>query len=374
MADDKIVDFAAKRAASIVGDIKKNSVDEPVSETGKDSRVINTIQDGKVVQTEADKVDPQATIEVKNDELNRLIDVFEQDRTPENLAELLKELDKSRLLVPGMLNDKKVPIPLTLTTPDGIVMQPCFTDKSKIPENPKSEVVMNLPFKILLQMIVTQGKNVQSLAINPFTKTVVLKRDLLDRMFKEMTDITEAAIRQLEAIQSMPGEKQIITNPDGTKAAQIRMSESQYYIFERNNFEINVLPKMFFGDGDDVIQNLVEKKEGYIDQIFEASYQNQRMYPYLPDEFKVVAMGVSEDVEVVVITMPKQDISVGTAYTLYLVWNKAEKKGKYFAIIQGKTGKDREVVELDKPGHPVHHGPAPEEGTEFSWIMDRALK
>lgn len=374
MADDKIVDFAAKRAASIVGDIKKNSVDEPISETGKDSRVINTIQDGKVVQTEADKVDPQATIEVKNDELNRLIDVFEQDRTPENLAELLKELDKSRLLVPGMLNDKKVPIPLTLTTPDGIVMQPCFTDKSKIPENPKSEIVMNLPFKILLQMIVTQGKNVQSLAINPFTKTVVLKRDLLDRMFKEMTDITEAAIRQLEAIQSMPGEKQIITNPDGTKAAQIRMSESQYYIFERNNFEINVLPKMFFGDGDDVIQNLVEKKEGYIDQIFEASYQNQRMYPYLPDEFKVVAMGVSEDVEVVVITMPKQDISVGTAYTLYLVWNKAEKKGKYFAIIQGKTDKDREVVELDKPGHPVHHGPAPEEGTEFSWIMDRALK
>lgn len=377
MADQKIVEFAAKKAAGITGNKKKTHQPDKTTkisgsaiEVGLKKPAVNLVgKDGKVVSVDPSKVDPQATVDVKNPKVDELIDKFSEDKNDENLKLLVEELEHSRILVPAKMNDGKLPVPLTLNTADGKILQPVFTDKSKMEKAPKSEIIMNLPFVAILATVVEKGPDIEGIAINPFGKAVIFKRELLERMVELLKQQSAAA----QVAKTIPGgaKTETVTNEDGTTSTRIKLTEQQYTLFERSRFEVGTLPKKLRENGQELVDGLLKDKEEYLDKLFEESFSEKRMYPYLVDEFKVVGIGLSETRELITITMPTRDIQPGIAESIYVVWDGDTKKGRYFAIVAGKKKDTRDIIEVGEDGKPVVLGEAPDEGTELNWVMNK---
>lgn len=377
MADQKIVDFAAKKAAGISGDKKKTHQPDKTTkisgsaiEVGLKKPSVNLVgKDGKVVEVDPSKVDPQATVNVKNPKVDELIDKFSEEKNDANLNELVNELEKSRILVPAKMGKGNLPIPLTINTTDGKIIQPVFTDRSKMENAPKCEIIMNLPFVAILATVVEKGPDIEGIGINPFGKAVIFKRELLERMVELLKQKSAAA----QVAKTIPGgaQAETVTNEDGTTSTRIKMNEEQYTLFERSRFEVGFLPKKLRENGQELIDGLLKDKEEYLDKLYEESYTEKRMYPYLVDEFKVVGIGLSDTRELVTITMPTRNMAPGIAETVYMVWDKDTNKGRYFAIVAGRKKDSRDIIEVGEDGKPVVLGAAPDEGTELNWIMNK---
>ncbi len=374
MADKKIIDFAAKKAEGITN----NSGSSEAKMTNKAVSVglnhsepkVNVIRDGKVVEIDPSKVDPQTTVNVKNPELDELIDKFTEEKSNENLNILLNKLESARVLLPGKLLENKLPVPLTISTTEGEIVQPVFTDKSKMEKAPKCEVILNLPFAGVLATVIEKGKDVAGVAINPFGNAVILKRDLLEKM----AAVLKQRVAAQKAVQAIPGgvKAETVKNEDGTLSTKMKLTQEQYTLFERSRFEVASLSKKFFENGQSFIDEISTRKEEYIDELFEESFTEKRMYPYLVDEFKVVAMSISETLDIVTITMPTRDIVAGIAESIYIAWNKESKKGRYFLIVKGKEKDTRDAIEISaEGGKPVALGTAPTEGTELNWVLGK---
>ncbi|MCQ2493816.1 MAG: SseB family protein [Lachnospiraceae bacterium] len=385
MADDKIIDFAAKKAEGVGADRNSNGNSErSVVTVGLKPQEpkINVIRDGKVVQVNQDEVDPQSTVNVKNPEVDELIDKFTEEKTNENLTALINKLETARVLLPAKLfGENKVPIPLTVNTSEGEIIQPIFTDKEKMANAPKCEVIMNLPFVIVLATVIDKGPDIKGIGINPFGKAVILKRELLEKILENVQKKTAAMKSAQEALAkaegaapgaSLPGvESEQIVNEDGTVSTRMKLTEEQYTVFERSRFEAGYLPKKLFKEGQAFIDALSEGREEYLDSLFEDSYAEKRMYPYLASEFKVMVMGVSETLDVVTITMPANDRAPGLAEFIYMAWNKETNTGRYFSIVNGTKKKSREVLEIVDGEKPKFLGEAPTEGTEINWLIEK---
>lgn len=366
----KIMDMLNERATNAAVKMGEAGLpdDGKYKELLTPGRKMSLIKDGEVIDTNEADLDPQSTIEVKNPEVDALIDKFTEDKSNENLTALINQLEKSRVLLPGKLVDGKMPIPLTVNTADGEVLQPIFTDKGKMEKAPKSDVIINYSFAGVINTVLEKGPDISGIAINPFGKTVVFKRELVEKIREVMKQKEEA----LKAIQATPGglNAEIVEGPDGV-GAKIKFTESQYIAFERKRFESVYLPSKLYEKGQELIDRLSRDREVCVDEMFEESFVEKRMYPYLLDEFKVMFMGLTDELDVVSIAMPKRDMQSGIAETIFLSWNKVTKEGHYYAIVGGAAKTDRDILEVAQTGESKYIGEAPEEGTEINWLMSR---
>lgn len=306
--------------------------------------------------------DPQVTIDVKNEKLEALVDTYAKEKTGEALNTLLNHLRNCRVLVPAMLNDKKQPIPAFLKSGEGVIYLPIYSQKEQIPKEPKVPAILNMPFLAVLQMANKPEVAVKGIVINPFTQNLMLKEELIRRMDTIERERAEA-MKKAGATTNADG---TMTPPPGMKA--IKMDAKQYAVFERKQFEMRFLPKKFFEEGKAFMDELCEKKEAYIDELFEESYQQKRMYPYLPEEFSVMTLDISEELLIANVDLPNRDIDAASALRIYFAWNKQEEKGRYFSIEKGQKG--NVFCEITSDWKHVNYGEAPVEGAEIQKIMD----
>lgn len=292
--------------------------------------------------------DPNFTIDIKNELVEKMLNRYSEEKNVETLNMLISAVHTSRMLVPANLNDKGQPVPCFIKNGDGDFYMPIYTNKEQIPQEPKSPVIMNMPYLNVNEMALRPEVNASGIVINPFTNNLILKRPLLEKI---------ASVEQERKENPAP------------KPKAIKMSEQQYVIFERQQFEHRFLPGKLFKGGAEFIDELLDKREVYIDELFEESYQQKRMYPYLDEEFQVMPLNISEDITLVRLDMPARDLEVGCCVRVYLSWNKKAEEGKYY-FLEKSPAKECVLGEMTSDGKPVSHGIAPEEGAELQRIVD----
>lgn len=291
--------------------------------------------------------DPNMTLEVNNDKLEELIRQYMQEKNGQNLNTLIEELRKCRLLVPANLDEEKRPIPCLLNSRDKGVYFPVYTDRSQIPESPRSEVVANMPYLAVNLMTASQEDKIDGIAINPFTDNLIFKMPLVKKI-QEVEKTRQAA----------------------PKKKTMQLTPEQYLQYERRQFEFGFLPKRFFEQGKTMVEELCEKKEEYIDQLYEESYQEKRRYPYLPEDFSVMVMNIAKDLMIIRIDLPEQDRTDTSCLRIYLAWNEQEESGRYLTIEMIKDSEDRRLEELAPDWKKLDHGIAPVEGAELQYVID----
>ncbi|MDD6637165.1 MAG: SseB family protein [Lachnospiraceae bacterium] len=310
-----------------------------------DKKKLNDAMKGKKTPTQP--TDPNMTLEVQNPEVEELMKNYAQEKTPEHLNQLIEKLRLSRMLVPANLNDKKQPVPCLIKSPTGELFLPIYTSKQQIPKEPKSAAVINMPFLVLNKLAAKPENKAAGIVINPFSDNLLFKAPLVQK------------IEEVEAKRA---------NAPKTKTMQL--TPEQYVLFERRQFEFGFLPKRFFEQGMTMLEELCEKKEEYIDALFEESYQQKRMYPYLPEDFSVMVMNISEELLLVRVDFPNRDMGVPSCWRVYMAWNRDTDKGRYFTIEKTKENGVSLLGEIGKDWKHVDHGQSPVEGAELQRVLD----
>lgn len=298
-------------------------------------------------------VDPNLTLDVKNEKLEELVKQYTDEKNADNLNALIEELRKCRLLVPANINEEKKPVPCMLNSKDKGMYFPVYTALKQIPQSPRSEAIINMPYLAVNEMTAQQQENLGGVAINPFTDNLIFKMPLVLR------------------IQEVEKKRRKIAKQGGEpKKKTLQLTPEQYLQFERRQFEFGFLPKRFFEQGQAFMDELCEKKEEYIDQLFEEAYQEKRRYPYLPEDFSVMVMNIAEDLLIVRVDLPAQDMAAPSCLRIYLAWNEVAGSGRYLTIETVKDSKERKLGELTLDWKKVDHGVAPVEGAELQYVID----
>ena len=298
-------------------------------------------------------VDPNLTLDVKNEKLEELVKQYTDEKNADNLNALIEELRKCRLLVPANINEEKKPVPCMLNSKDKGMYFPVYTALKQIPQSPRSEAIINMPYLAVNEMTAQQQENLGGVAINPFTDNLIFKMPLVLRIQE-----VEKKRRELAKQGGEPKKKTLQLTPE------------QYLQFERRQFEFGFLPKRFFEQGQAFMDELCEKKEESIDQLFEEAYQEKRRYPYLPEDFSVMVMNIAEDLLIVRVDLPAQDMAAPSCLRIYLAWNEVAGSGRYLTIETVKDSKERKLGELTLDWKKVDHGVAPVEGAELQYVID----
>lgn len=297
-------------------------------------------------------LDPQMTLELDNTELENLLQVYGQEQTAEALNKLVTYIHNARVIVPANINEQKNPVPCFIRNQAGLLLLPAYTSKAMIPEKPQSPAYINMPFIGLTQVAAQENLHCDGIVINPFKENLIFKQELIAKMNEVEKN------RRAKAAQ---GENQ----PTGK---MVKMTQEEYAIFERKQFTLLHLPKKLFEEGEALVAALSDKKEVIIDELFEASYQKNRLYPYLPEDFAVMGMAVNEDLDIFRIDLPERDMDKTSCVCVYIMWNKTTKAGRYFMV---ELADDKKMLgEMTSEWKHVNHGEAPEEGAQIQKLME----
>jgi hypothetical protein len=208
-----------------------------------------------------------------------------------------------------------------------------------------------MPFLAANKLVAQQPEQIAGIVINPFSHNLIFKRALVER------------IEEVEDERRKKG---------GTK--KVKMSPEQYRMFEHSQFAFGNLPKTFFAHGSEVVNGLCERKEAYVDQLFEMGYQQPRMYPYLEEDFSVMVMDITNELCIIRVDLPEQDIGRPSCRRVYLSWNEQLGRGRYLTIERTKDEDVDMLGELTADGKHIDHGEAPVEGAQLQSIIDLLLE
>lgn len=291
-------------------------------------------------------IDPNKTVHVKNEELEELVIAYIKDKTADNLNKLLNHLTTRRVLVPAMQGqDPTKPMPCLLKNEKGETMLPIFTSLKQTAKAPKSQGIINMPFVAANDIVVKAEGKITGLVINPFTENLIFKPELVQKI-AEVEEMKKKGVKQ------------------------VQMTASQYTVFERIQFEKSFLPKKLFAEEKLFMMHLSERKEAYLDVLYEESYQQKRMYPYIEEDFSVMTMNITEDITIIRVEFPNKDLGPGVSLRAFLTWNDSTKEARYFTIDGGKEPGTYIFTEVTKEGKVVNYGAAPVDGAELQRVVD----
>ena len=291
------------------------------------------------------QMNPEMTLDVSTEAVEEKIRQYNEKKTQENLSRLIGAIRKARLLVPASVHpESKQPVPCLLQRPDGEAFFPVYTSKMHIPKEPRSEAVINMSYRMANQLVAKEAVKTEGIVINPFTDQLVFRKPL---------------VLQIEDM----GESEVSDEPK-----TLQLSEKDYVRYERKQFEYGFLPRKLFEDGQELVQRLSEEKEAYLDELFEESYQQKRLYPYLTEEFSVMVMNISDTLRVIRMDLPTRDMAVPSCYRIFLAWDSKAGVGRYF-MVEKATETGAYLGEIVKDWKHIEYGQAPAEGAELNKIL-----
>lgn len=292
------------------------------------------------------EMDEKMTMEITNDRLEAAIKEYAAERTKENLSAVLNLLRPTKLLVPAMLKAPNQPIPCFLKNNDGEQFLVVYTSKAQIPEEPKSQAVLSMPFPACNSVVVKPELQLSGMVINPFSDNLILKAELIQKLH----EADEAA----------------------AKRKQIKMTPAQFQAFVKKEVEFGIFPKRLFEEGEEFVTKLCDEREAFVNEIFAAAYKEAKLYPYSESDYSVMALDIAEDLTLIRVDLPEKDLVVPLCYRIYITFNPQTKRAGYYTI-EMSTEKDVRILgEMQSTGKHVDHGAAPVEGAELQRIMDLA--
>lgn len=291
-------------------------------------------------------MDKSMTMEITNDKLEEAIKLYAAERTKENLTAVLNLLRPTKLLVPAMLKAPNQPMPCFLKNSNGEQFMVVYTSKAQIPEEPKSQAILSMPFPACNSIVVKKELKLTGMVINPFSDNLVLKTELIEKLH-------EADVK-------------------AGQMCKVQMTPEQFGIFVKKQVEFGVLPKRLHTEGGDFVTLLCEEKEQLVNQIFAETYKEAKFYPYTEEDFSVMALDIAEDLTLVRIDLPEKGMAPALCYRVYITYDPIAKKTGYYTIEMTAQKGVHQLGQIMPDGKRVDLGEAPVEGAELQKIMDLA--
>lgn len=293
-------------------------------------------------------MDSKTTMEITNDKLEEAIKNYAAERTKENLSAVLNLLRPTKLLVPAMLKAPDQPTPCFLKNSNGEQFLAVYTSKEQMPEEPKSQAILSMPFPACNNLVVRKELNLTGMAINPFSDNLILKTELIEKLH--------------EADQK------------AAQMKQVKMTPAQFNVFVKKQVEFAVLPQRLFKEREAFVDKLCEEKEAFINEIFAAAYKEPKLYPYTKEDYSVMALNIAEDLTLIRVDFPEKGIVTPLCYRVYITFDPISGNAGYYTIEKTEEKDVRLLGGFGEDGKHISYGNAPVEGAELQEIMNLARR
>lgn len=298
-------------------------------------------------------MEEKMTMEITNDKLEEAIKIYAAERTKENLSTVLNLLRPTKLLIPAMLKAPDQPTPCFLKNANGEQFLAVYTSKEQIPQEPKSQAILSMPFPACNNIVVKQELQLTGMAINPFSDNLILKTELIEKLHE--ADVNAAKMNE-------------------TKMKEVKMTPEQFDVFMKKQVEFGIIPKRLFTEKEAFIDKLCDEKEAFVNEIFATAYKEQKLYPYSENDYSVMALNISEDLTLVRVDFPNRGIVTPLCYRVYITFDPITKTAGYYTIEKTEEKDVRLLGGFGEDGKHISYGNAPVEGAELNEIINLARK
>ena len=301
---------------------------------------------------------------LNNAQLEAAVADFAKDRQKENYAKAMELLEKSVVLMPA-LEPQGVPeetlkqmkegkavqlpkeakiLPCLLRKDSGEQILPIFTSPAQIPADKKSPALLAVPFQACVSMVVASKGQVENMVLNPFTHNMVLTKEII-----------EVAVKRREAVKQQK---------------TIRVSEKQFQELVHNRVALYLLPKYLFEHKEEGLKHLQHEEGDFLMQFYKESYPDNNKIPVAvsPDEFSVMTLNVTEDMQITRVDMPDSTVKKGMCYRMYAVWLRKTQEVVYYTM--EKTEQGNYIGQVLPDGKHEMVEPAPDNGAEIEAVMN----
>ena len=301
-----------------------------------------------------------------NARLEAAIAEFIQDRQKEKYARVMEILEKSKVLVPVMqlqgvdeetrkqmqknqfvqLPKETRILPCLLRKDTGEQVLPIFSSPEQIPPDKKSQGLVAMPFQVCLSMVMSNQEHVESIALNPFTHNIGLPKTIL-----------EVAVKRRDMVQN---------------AKTIKVSEKQFRQMVHNRMALYLLPQYLFEHPEEGLKELQEREGELMLQFYKESYPEGKRDAVIntPDDFSVMAMNITEDMQITRVDMPDETNKKGMCYRVYVVHLRRTQDILYYTLEKTEQGNYIGMVTPDGKHELVE--PVPDNGAEIEAVMNLA--
>lgn len=299
-----------------------------------------------------------------NSRLESAVAEFAQDRQKEMYARVMGILEKSVVLVPVMQpqgldeetqrmmkegkpvqlpKDAKI-LPCLLRKETGEQALPIFTSAAQIPQDKKSPAVLAMPFHVCLSMVMANQNNVEAMVLNPFTHNMVLPKAIL-----------EVAAKRRDAMKS---------------SQTVRMTKEQLGQVLHNRMALYLLPKYLFEHKERGLKELQHEEGILLFRFYKESYPggNKEAFMGTPEDFSVMTLNVTEDMQITRVDMPDATNKKGMCYRVYVVWMHKTEEIFYYTL--EKTEQGNYIGKITSDGKHELVEPAPDNGAEIEAVMN----
>ena len=298
-----------------------------------------------------------------NSQLEAIAAEFAKDRQKEKYAQVMEIVEKSVLLVPilkpqgldeetqrMMQEGKAVKLPgntavnpCLLRKDDGGQVFPIFTSAAQIPQDKRSPAMLAMPFHVCLSMVMANRDHMEAMVLNPFTHNIVLPKEILD-----------VAVKRRNAMKN-------------TKT--VRMTKEQFEQMVHNRMAMYLLPQYLFNHKEEGLKELQQQEGSLLLRFYEESYSgNKEAVTGAPEDFSVMTLNVTEDMQITRVDMPERTNKKGMCYRVYAVWTHGTQELFYYTL--EKTQQGNYIGRITSDGKHELLEPVPDNGAEIEAIMN----
>ena len=148
------------------------------------------------------------------------------------------------------------------------------------------------------------------------------------------------------------------------------MTPEQFHILARKNVEYVLLPHSIYTRGKEYFDSI---DADLLFQFFKDQYRDKLPIPYTEDDFEVMQLGISPQLDLIHMSMPTKKLQQGGCIRVYATWHKGADRAGYYMIVRGTDRANRQFLYMDDTGKATDLGEAPIESVEMQQIMDLEL-
>jgi len=299
-----------------------------------------------------------------NSQLELAAETFAKDRTKENFVKIMEQLEKAVVYVPTMMPDNldketmdsiregkgtKLPkdakiLPCLLKKESGEQALPIFSSLKQVPKDKKSPAILALPFFNCVAMAMANKEKVHMVVLNPFTQNIALPPQIL-----------EIAQKRGQA----------------AKPRQVKLTEKQFHQMAHGMVAYQLLPAFLHEKQKEGVEKLQQEEGKFLASLYASIYPKEIRMPYDEEDFSLMTLNVTEDMQITRIDMPEANLNRGLCCRIYVVWKRADGKLLYYTIEKAESGNTIGRVYADKKHESI--GAAPDNGAEIETIMNLCM-
>ncbi|MCI8774945.1 MAG: SseB family protein [Lachnospiraceae bacterium] len=302
---------------------------------------------------------------IDNSQLELAAETFAKDRTKENFVKIMEHLEKAVVYMPTMMPDNldketmdgirggkgvKLPkdakiLPCLLKKDSGEQALPIFSSLKQVPPDKKSPAIMALPFFNCVSMAMANKEKVQAVVLNPFTQNVTLPPQIL-----------EIAQKRGQA----------------AKPQKVKLTEKQFHQMAHGLVAYQLLPVFLYEKQKDGLEQLQQEEGKFLASLYASVYPKEIRMPYGEDDFSLMTLNVTDDMQITRIDMPEANLNKGLCCRIYAVWKREAEELSYYTIEKAENGNTIGRIYADKK-HEIIEA-APDNGAEIETIMNLCMR